>query len=392
MKTTTVFKNNFRAYTSKKRIIAHKGSTRSSKTWSILQLLYLIAVRSPKPLLISVVSESFPHLSRGCIRDFENMLKTDGLWDDANWNATNKIYKVNNSKIEFFSADNPSKVHGPSRDILYINECINIPYETYRQLAIRTTETIFLDCNPCFEFWLDEHLLPREDAILIHSTYKDNNYLSAEQIREIESNMHDTEWWLVYGEGKTGKKLGIVMQNWKQVDKMPETYKKRWLGIDFGFTNDPTAIIDVRLANGELWIDELLFAKGYDNTMIAKYLKECNIPKWLPIVADSAEPKSISEIKAFGFNIEPAIKGADSIKQGISILNRYQKNITKRSLNIISEYRNYRWKTDETGKPTNQPIDMYNHAIDAQRYVALKYLQEQKNVISKAYTSKLRME
>ena len=376
MKGTSVFSRNLRAYNQKQRIIVNKGSTRSSKTWSILQLLYIIAKLSSKQRLISVVSESMPHLKKGCMRDFENMLSNENKWNVKHWNATDKVYKVNKSYIEFFSADQPGKVHGPARDILYINECINIGYETYRQLAIRTTETVFLDYNPCFEFWVDEKVLPRPESTLIRSTYQDNEYLTLAQIQEIESNKHDTDWWQVYGLGQTGSKAGLVMQDWDIVDALPAVYKNRWIGIDFGFTNDPTSIVDIRLSDGELWIDELLYERGYDNIEIANHLKNCKIERSSPIIADSAEPKSIREIRSFGWQIEPAMKGRDSILLGLSILNRYKKHITGRSVNIISEYRNYRWLTDEFGSPTNIPSEKFNHSIDAQRYVALNKLSQ----------------
>jgi phage terminase large subunit len=376
MNVTNVFSRNMDAYNSGMRYIVNKGSTRSSKTYSVLQLLFSVAESASSPKTISVVSESLPHLKKGCIRDFKEIVQKLDNWDEKNWNATDKIYTINGSTIEFFSADNPSKVHGPSRNILYINECINVDYEIYRQLAIRTTETIFLDCNPCFEFWLDEKVLTQPEVELIHSTYKDNKFLSSAQIREIESNRNDADWWQVYGEGLTGTRQGGVMRNWDIVEKMPDTYKKRWLGMDFGFTNDPTAIVDIRLANGELWIDELLYEKGYDNMMIASVLEELDIPRDTPVVADSAEPKSIREITSKGWKVEPAEKGKDSIATGISILNRYKKHITKDSVNIINEYRNYRWKTDESGNATNRPIDRYNHSIDAQRYVCLNKLME----------------
>lgn len=402
---TSVFDKNFEAYYyDKKRYIVNKGSTRSSKTYSVLQLLFLIARESPRPRTISIVSESMPHLKRGCIRDFTDILQKEGLWDYNKWNATDKIYKVNHSIIEFFSADNPGKVHGPSRDILYINECINIDYQTYSQLAVRTTETIFLDCNPNFEFWLDtkvlhipvsedspKELIPNNKAVLIHSTYKDNRFLSDAQVKEIESRMHEKSWWQVYGLGLTGAFIGCVMEKWDVVDEMPAEYKRRWIGIDFGFTNDPTAIIDIRLAEGELWIDEILFEKGYDNLMIAGHLEESGIPKSIDIVADSAEPKSITEIRAKGWRVEPADKskrgthGEGSILLGIEILNRYTKHITRRSVNIIEEYKNYRWKTDDLGEPLNKiPVDKYNHSIDAQRYVALNKLLERNSNLSYA--------
>lgn len=382
MKATSVFEKNLEAYRKGYRYIVNKGSTRSSKTYSQLQLLYLIAEFSNQPKVISIVSESMPHLKKGCIRDFKEILQNEGKWQESRWHATDKIYRVNNSMIEFFSADNPAKVHGPSRDILYINECINIDYETYRQLAIRTTETIFLDCNPCFEFWLDEKVLIHADARLIHSTYKDNEYLTPAQIKEIESNRNDKDWWQVYGEGLTGSLQGVIIKDWDMVKEMPLVYKNRWIGIDFGFTNDPTAIVDIRMSEGELWIDELLYSKGYDNLMIAEALRVCGIPKDIPIVADSAEPKSIKEIAAFGWRVEPAQKGKDSINTGISILNRHRKHITQRSTNIIDEYRNYRWQTDINGEPTNKPTDRYNHSIDAQRYVCLNKLIERNSILS----------
>lgn len=376
MKLTTVFSKNVEAYNKGVRYIVNKGSTRSSKTYSVLQLLFLIAEFSAEPRIISIVSESMPHLKKGCIRDFQEILKQENRWNPKNWNSTDKIYKHNNTLVEFFSADDPGKVHGPSRNILYVNECINIDYETYRQLAIRTTETIFLDCNPCFEFWLDEKVLIQDNARLIHSTYRDNEHLSAAQVKEIESNRNDKDWWQVYGEGLTGSRQGLIINNWDIVSEMPETYKNRWLGIDFGFTNDPTAIVDIRLSEGELWIDELLYERGCDNMMIARHLDSSNIPRHTPIIADSAEPKSIREIASRGWKIEPAQKGKDSISTGISILNRYKKHLTRRSLNLINEYRNYRWQNDEFGNATNIPIDRFNHAVDAQRYVCLNKLLE----------------
>ncbi|MDR1501452.1 MAG: terminase large subunit, partial [Prevotella sp.] len=214
------------------------------------------------------------------------------------------------------------------------------------------------------------------EAKLIHSTYRDNEFLSCAQVREIESNRGDEEWWQVYGEGLTGARQGMIVRNWDIVQSMPEVYKKRWLGVDFGFTNDPTAIVDIRLANGELWIDELLYAKGYDNLMIAEHLSVSGIPRDTPVIADSAEPKSIREISAKGWKVEAAQKGKDSINSGISVLNRYRKHVSARSANIINEYRNYCWKTDEFGNVTNTPVDKYNHSIDAQRYVCLNKLLE----------------
>lgn len=378
MKMTSVFNRNLKAYNAGYDIICNKGSTRSSKSWSLMQLLYLIALNSPRQLLISVVSESLPHLKKGCIRDFQTMLENENVWDQNKWNATDKIYKVGKSQIEFFSADSPGKVHGPARDILFINECNNIEsYEIYRQLAIRTRGTIFLDYNPREEFWVDEHILTRDNVTLIHSTYKDNDFLTAKQIAEIESNKHDENWWKVYGLGLTGSREGLCLQNWKQVGELPSIYKSRWLGLDFGFTNDPTALIDVRLSGGELWLDEIEYSPGMTNPDINRKVREEHL-QHLTLVADSAEPKSIQELKNLGLKVEEAKKGPDSIKNGIDILNRYPINVTKRSVNLIRELRNYKWKMDVNGKPTNTPVDKFNHAIDACRYVGLNKLSVQR--------------
>lgn len=371
MDTTSVFSKNLQAYIDGYRTIVNKGGTRSSKTWSTLQLLYIIALKSKKPRLISIVSESFPHLRRGCMRDFEKMLKDDGLWDDANWNATDKIYRVGVSSIEFFGVDSPGKVHGPARDILYMNECINVAYEIYRQLMARTTETIFLDYNPAFEFWVDEKVLPESDAILIHSTYKDNEKLSPAQVRDIEKQKHiDPAWFEVYGLGLTGKLTGTILTNWDIVTTLPQNYKRRFIGIDFGFTNDPTAIVDVILSEGDIWIDEIAYDRGLTNPDISRIIID-RVGRGVPIIADSAEPKSIAEIRNHGLSIEGALKGKDSIEIGLQVMNRYNKHITQRSTNILDEYRRYRWAEDKNGNSLRIPIDKYNHSIDAQRYVFL---------------------
>jgi len=374
MKMTSVFNKNIIEYNKGTRIISNKGGTRSSKTWSLLQLLYMIALKSKKPILISIVSESMPHLKRGCIRDFKDMLDEESLWDDNNWNATDKIYKINLSTIEFFSADSSGKVRGPARDILFVNECNNINYETIRQLMVRTRKTVFFDYNPCEEFWMEDNILNRESGFqLIHSTYKDNEFLTREQIEEIEANKHDADWWNVFGLGITGNREGLCIKNWVQIDSMPENYKKRWIGLDFGYSNDPTAIVDMRLANGELWIDELCYKRGMLNKDIFDFINDTEISGIL-IVADSAEPKSIAELRRYGLTIEAALKGSDSVSIGISTLNRYKINVTKKSLNTIKELRNYKWQQDDNGKFLNKPIDKFNHSIDAARYIALNKL------------------
>lgn len=388
-KATAILRKNKVAYTDGNRVIGNKGGTRSSKTYSVLQLLLAIAYNNQ--LLISICSESLPHLKRGAMRDFMIILQSVGLVEEKNYkyNGSENIYRFGSGgMIEFFSVDNAGKVHGAQRDILYINECNHIRYETYRQLSVRTSQTIFLDWNPASDFWFEQHIAHRENCVLIHSTYKDNPFLSATQIEEIESNKHDTNWWRVYGLGLNGNREGLCVKNWEQCVEMPTVYKRRFLGLDFGFTNDPTVILDVRVSEGELWVDEVCYSSGMTNPDIAKEIKY-NELQGIQIVADSAEPKSIQELKNERLKVEPAQKGDDSIRQGLDILARYKINVTTRSLNLIKELRNYSYKEDKDGKTTNVPIDKYNHAIDALRYVALNYLNNKPQISrAKIKTSK----
>jgi phage terminase large subunit len=374
METTNVFKNNLAAFIRPDvRTIVNKGGARSSKTWSILQLLYIIAVKSKKPRTISVVSESLPHLKRGCIRDFENILKADSLWNESLWNATDKIYRVNNCEIEFFGADTPGKVMGPARDILFINECINVPFDVYRQLATRTREKVIIDYNPLYEFWVDDKVLPADDSELIHSTYKDNDMLAAAQIGEIEyQGSIDENYYRVYILGETGSYEGLVIKNWDIVGDMVKDFKKEYIGLDFGY-GAPTAAEHIRLSGGETWIDEIIYETNLTNPDIAKRIKDAGLGH-VTVVADSAEPKSIRELQNAGLTVVPADKGDDSVRLGIQIMNRYKKHYTARSLGSIDENRKYRYMQDSNGNYTGKPIDKFNHAKDAERYVFLKYL------------------
>lgn len=378
MKVPYVYIENLKAWLNGYRLIANKGGTRSGKTYSLISLFTTIALGNPKKRVIDVVSESLPHLKRGAIYDIDDILSNEGLVEGIDYekNETDHIYTFNTgTKIRFFSADNWGKVKGSRRDILFINECNRIGYEIYRQLSVRTTECIFLDWNPDAEFWYElKGLQSREGTIEIHSTYKNNPFLTEQQITEIESNMDDENWWKVYGLGLTGRPVGIIYSRWCQVENIPPTAKIVGRGLDFGFSNDPTAIVDVYLHEGKLWIDERCYDKGLTNDKIADRLRD----KDCDVIADSAEQKSIREIYNFGIRkIEPSVKGPDSVRSGIQIVQRYELCVTKRSLNLIRELRNYKWKENKmTGDITNEPIDKFNHALDALRYVALNKLAE----------------
>lgn len=378
MNLTKVGKENITAWVSGARLIANKGGTRSGKTYSLVSFFVSLCLTNKKKRMIDIVSESLPHLKRGALNDIEEILTNEQRIEgkDYEYNRSDKIFTFRNgSAIRFFSADDWGKVKGSRRDILFINECNRIPYEVYRQLAVRTTECIFLDWNPDAEFWYEQKGLNIKDSTIeIHSTYKDNPFLSEVQIAEIESNKGDENWWKVYGLGQVGRPEGVIFTRWQQCKEIPEGAKLVDRGLDFGFTNDPTTIIDVYLHDGKLWLDERCWRVSMTNDMIANELR--GLPGWT--IADCAEPKSIQEIRNYGIrNIEPSVKGVDSVRSGIQILQRYEIMITQRSLNLIKEFRNYKWKQDKiTGELLNEPIDKYNHGIDALRYVCSSRLAE----------------
>jgi phage terminase large subunit len=318
-----------------------------------------------------VVAQSIPHLKRGAIRDFQNILKAHNYWKDDNWNATDNVYTFETgSKIEFFSTDNGDKLRGARRDRLFMNECNNIHIEAFEQLEIRTKEFVFLDWNPSNEFWFYTDVLgKRDDVEHIILTYKDNEALPNEIVEAIEKRRNNLSWWKVYGEGQLGEVEGRVYINWEIIDTIPHFARLERRGLDFGYTNDPTAIIDIYKHNGGYILDEQCYLNGLSNKKIAELLLGLTEPKTL-IYADCAEPKSIDELKTFGLNVLPAVKGPDSIRQGIQFIQELKISVTSRSHNLLKEYRNYLWKVDNNGKPfsPNIPIDYDNHLMDALRY------------------------
>ena len=383
VKASKILRKNADAYNKHKyRIIANKGGTRSTKTWSLLQLMLTIA--TAKKVLVSVVSESMPHLRKGAMRDFERILESATAMEDKHYthNRTGHVYGFpNGGSIEFFSADSYTKVHGAQRDVLFINECNNLEYEIFRQLAIRTSDTIFLDWNPRNRFWFEEHLESRADCKLIHSTYKDNPFLTASQIAEIESNINDANWWKVYGLGETGSVEGLIYTNWAIVQSLPDVYKKEFYCIDFGFTNDPTAILRVRLSGGELWVDEIAYQTGMLNQDIVNTLQKAGVTRNAQIVCDSAEQKSIAEINNLGgYRAVPVSKGKGSVTAGITAVQAYKLNVTQASLGTIDELRNYSWRRDMNNAYINEPVDRYNHSLDALRYGVTTFLQAVRRV------------
>lgn len=351
----------------RKRIRVLQGGTSSSKTISALLFLIAKAQEDRTPTLTSVVSESLPHLKKGAIRDFLSIMEGHGYYDDSRWNRTDFTYTMETgSKIEFFSADQPDKVRGPRRDRLFLNETNNISFGAFDQLEVRTKEFVIMDFNPVAEFWLHTDVLgQRDDIDHIILTYKDNEGLPPEIIAAIEQRKKNKAWWRVYGEGLLGASEGRIYTDWQIIDEIPHEARLERYGLDFGYTNDPTAIVALYRYNGGYIADEVCYQRGLKNREIADLLK--NLPQAL-VVADSAEPKSIDEIREHGINIIPATKGAGSIQQGIAYVQDQKMSITKRSVNGIKEYRNYLWDTDRESKPINEPVPGNDHLLDALRY------------------------
>ncbi len=327
---------------------------------------------------ISIVSESIPHLKRGAIKDFQKIMILCDLYKDSQFNKSDLKYRFKNgSYIEFFSVDQPDKLRGARRDILFVNECNNIDFESYQQLSVRTKKFIYLDYNPTNEFWVHTELMNDKDTDFVVLTYKDNEALDKAIVKEIEkakekakTSTYWENWWNVYGLGQLGSLEGVIFNNWQIIDNIPAEANLLGSGLDFGFSNDPTSQIFVYQWNDKIICDEGIYSTGLLNTDIIRLMKQ---DKRLPIWADSAEPKSIEEIRRAGFNIKAVEKGKDSIVYGISVLQDKEILVTKSSVNLIKELRSYSWDKDKAGKKLNKPIDDFNHAIDAMRYFAMMH-------------------
>lgn len=365
----------------KKRIKIIQGGTSAGKTFGILPVLIDKAAKK-SGLEISIVAESIPHLRRGALRDFLKIMKWTNRFQEDRFNKSHLKYEfANGSFIEFFSADDASKLRGARRDILYVNECNNVTFEAYNELSIRTKRSIYLDFNPANEFWVHRELKDESDADFIILTYKDNEGLDEGIIQQIEKNRLKAKtsaywrnWWTVYGEGKVGQLQGAVFTNYKTIDRIPDEARLIGIGLDFGYSADPTAIIAVYKYNEQRILDEMTYQTGLLNSDISKIL-----PKDVPVYADSAEPKSIADIQRYGITIKGVTKGKDSVNYGIDVMQRQDYLVTSQSTNLIKELRSYCWDKDKTGKQLNKPIDKFNHALDAVRYHEMETIGLNKN-------------
>ncbi len=368
--TTNVF---HKAYKSDTRITCLQGGTRSSKTYSLCQLFIVKALRETGKVF-TICRKTLPALKGTAYRDIINLLKELDLYREENHNKSELSYILgNNNLLEFISIDQSQKIRGRKRDYLWLNEANEFNYEDYQQLILRTTDKVYLDYNPSDPYsWIYDKVITRDDCTFIKSTYKANPFLDKDTIAEIERLKDiDPDYWRVYGLGEIGSIQTMIFRNFKLVDEVQGNLVG--FGLDFGFTNSPSALVAVYQSDDNLYIKEMLYEKRLTNTDLANKLKEFRIDRQSEIIGDSAEPKSIEEIYRQGFNIKPAKKGA-GIHLGIDIMRRYKLHITKDSLNAIKEFRGYKWATDKNGDVLNVPVKVNDHLIDATRYLCLNKL------------------
>jgi phage terminase large subunit len=376
MQTSIVYEANLNAT---EAVIVNQGGSSSGKTYSILQVLFIKATTQSKQV-ITIVGQDIPNLKSGALRDAQD------IWDKSpelqaytiDFNKSDRIYYFKNGSImEFKSYMDHQDAKSGKRDYLFLNEANGIRFDVYNELALRTRKQIYIDYNPNAEFWVHEHLIGKPDVKLIISDHRHNPFLLQRVRDKIEGlKLIDLELWRVYARGRTGKIEGLVFRNWTTVNEIPKEAQFIAAGMDFGFTNDPTTLHDVYRYNGELWVNRVLYETGLTNQDIALRLTQAGYDKQKQIIADSAEPKSIEELRRLGFNVVPAKKGPDSIRAGIDILKRQAMNITHNSTELKRELMNYKW--DEKDK--SKPIDAFNHCVDGIRYVALNKLTTPSNV------------
>lgn len=377
LQTTRVFSEIEAARRNGYTTVSEQGSSRSAKTYNTVIWIVCQCLSVPKTT-VSICRSTLPSLKGSVLRDFIEVLQRIGEYSDKQYNKSDLIYTFpNGSWVEFFSCDNETKLRGRKRKILFVNEANELKYLEWQQLQLRTTQFSIIDYNPSFsdEHWICE---VNKDPRTYHfiSTYKDNPFLEQKVIDEIESlKRKNFSLWQIYGMGLQAQVEGLVFRNVDVVERIPETgyRRRRFLGVDFGYTNDPTAIIDVLIEEETktLYLDELCYRTTMLTSDIIAELKPQGAVK---VISESADPRLVQEIYRAGVNIHPVVKYSGSIEAGITKMQEYKLVITKRSTNVIKEFRNYTYQQDKEGKWLNTPIDVWNHAIDAIRYVVMSEL------------------
>ena len=370
-------------YNATEDIIVNQGGSSSGKTYSILQVLFTKAVSDYN--VITVVGESIPNLKAGALRDALDIYNSSPILKSliSDYNRTDRIFQfANGSIMEFKSYENPQGAKSGKRDYLFVNEAQGITREVFNELHIRTKKQTYIDYNPNAEFWVHEDIIGTPNTKLFISDHRHNPFVPQKIRDKIEALRYkDMELFKVYARGLTGKIEGLVFRNFDIVNEIPKDAEALGLGMDWGFTNDPTTLLKAYRYNGELYIDELIYQTGLTNSDIISKLNQLGINRRDTIIADSAEPKSITDLQRAGFNVQGASKGPDSIINSIDTLKQFKINLTRNSTNTIKEFRSYKWATDSSGKTINKPVDFNNHSIDAIRYISLNLINKTSRII-----------
>jgi len=371
VQTNKVFKHLLK---SNKKITIEQGGTRSGKTYNILLYIIFKYCLNNKNKTITICRKTFPSVRASVMRDFIDILKRHELYREDNHNKSNSEYNLNGNLVEFISLDQPQKVRGRKRNLLFINEANELDYEDWQQLIFRTEDKIIIDYNPSDEYhWIYDKVKDREDTDFFITTYLDNPFLESSIRAEIE-RLKDTDeqYWQIYGLGQIGASKSTIF-TFKEVNDIPEDVEFVSYGADAGYTNDPTTLVSVYKKDYNLYIKEHIYQTQMTTVDIHNKWKQVGIDRQT-IYFDSAEPRLIDELKRMGWNVRPSIKGADSINAGIDLLKRFKIHIYKDSHNTIQEFRNYKWQEDRSGKLLNKPVDKNNHTIDAIRYATYSVL------------------
>tara|TARA_R110002126_G_scaffold45021_10_gene127882 strand:- start:73 stop:1236 length:1164 start_codon:yes stop_codon:yes gene_type:complete len=357
-----------------KKILVEQGGTRSGKTYNIILWIIFEYCTHNNNKIVTVCRKTFPSLRATVLRDFIGILQTHNIYNEKFHNKSNSEYYLFGNLLEFISLDQPQKIRGRKRDLLFINEANELYFEDWQQLIFRTQEQIILDFNPSDEYhWIYDKVLTRDDCEFYITTYLDNPFVEDSIIKEIERLKEtDEQYWQVYGLGERAVSRSTIFK-YVEVKQIPLDAKLIAYGMDFGYSNDPTTLVAVYTLDYNLYIKEHLYRTQMTTNDINIFLKEKNLLN-NPIYADSAEPRLIAELRRMGHNIFPSLKGKDSVNAGIDLLRRYKIHITSESNNAIQEFRNYKWKEDRSGKLINVPEDKHNHLIDPTRYATYSLL------------------
>jgi len=353
---------------SESKIVVEQGGTRSGKTFNILLYIIFHYCQINKGKTITICRKTFPAVRSSVMRDFIDILKQHNKYDEANHNKSNSEYTLDGNLVEFISVDQPQKIRGRKREFLFINEANELDYEDWQQLIFRTTEKVVLDYNPSDEYhWIYDKVLNREDVDFYKTTYLDNKFLDNSIVKEIERLKEtDEQYWQIYGLGEKGISKATIF-NYNEVSHIPHDAELISYGADAGYTNDPSTLVSVYKKDHNLYIKEHLYRTMMTTKDLSDHFKQ-EVERRSPIYFDAAEPRLIDELRRMGHNIQPSLKGRDSINAGIDLLKRFKIHITSESDNAIQEFRNYKWQEDRSGKLTNKPVDKNNHIIDAVRY------------------------